>query len=225
MLIIRVITIWPPHHGDSLEETWSVNAIQAIRHYPLPPGTIMMMITRRKLIFTTTKNQAGQWSLLPPRISQKGRCVGVSPKYADANSSTGRAEWKRQFMSGKMRADTQKSARIGANLSIVSLQISPEPGSHPHQFGFFWQDQAFLQKWSNMFSISQNLKVTQNSKREAHLMAWDTLKSRQVAVSGVWSRYATKKPLACHLKIPIFKMHICRPRKTPISLCVCAGGH
>ena len=28
MLIIRVITIWPPHHGDSLEETWSVNVIQ-----------------------------------------------------------------------------------------------------------------------------------------------------------------------------------------------------
>ena len=175
MLIIREITIWPPHHGDSLEETWSVNAIQAIRHYPLPPSTIMMMITRRKLIFTTTKNQAGQWSLLPPRISQKGRCVGVRPKYADANSSTGRAEWKRQFMSGKMRADTQKSARIGANLSIVSLQISPEPGSHLHQFGFFWQDQAFLQKWSNMFSIFQNLKVTPRILKEKLIWWLETL--------------------------------------------------
>ena len=225
MLIIRVITIWPPHHGDSLEETWSVKAIQAIRHYPLPPSTIMMMITRRKLIFTTTKNRQVNKAYFLLEFLRKDDGLGVRPKYADANSSTGRAEWKRQFMSGKMRADTQKSARIGANLSIVSLQISPEPGSHRHQFGFFWQDQAFLQKWSNMFSISQNLKVTHNSKREAHLMAWDTLKSRQVAVSGVWSRYATKKPLACHLKIPIFKMHICRPCKTPISLCVCASGH
>ena len=45
-------------------------------------------------------------------------------------------------MSGKMRADTQKSARIGANLSIVSLQISAEPGSHLHQFGFIYLDVA-----------------------------------------------------------------------------------
>ena len=35
----------------------------------------------------------------------------------------------------------------------------------------------------------------------------------------------TKKPLDCHLKIPIYKMHICAgpPRKTPISLCVCGS--
>ena len=145
MLIIRVITIWPPHHGDSLEETCSVNAIQAIHHYPLPQNTIMMMITRRKLIFTKNNRQVNKAYFLLEFL-RKDAVLGVRAKYADASSSTGRAEWKRQFMSGKMRADTQKSARIGANLSIVSLQISPEPGSHLHQFGFFLAGSSFPAK-------------------------------------------------------------------------------